>query len=39
MMTEMGHICISVDSPGRDKRTDINSTPLPLFDQKLGIGK
>ena len=27
--------CISVDSPGRDERTDTNPTSLPLCDQKL----
>ena len=30
-----GSYSISVDSPGRDERTDNNPTSLPLFDQKL----
>ena len=34
-MTEMGHIGISLDSPGQDERTDTNPKSLSLFDQKL----
>ena len=30
-----GLYCISVDSPGRDERTDTTPTSLSLFDQKL----
>ena len=30
-----GSYCISLDSPGKDERTDTNPTSLSLFDQRL----